>query len=176
MKEGSDKFDWWRARMVGGRTNHWGRISLRFGPKDFKRRSIDGLGDDWPIGYEDVKPYYDKIDQLIGDQYKTYIPAGDQIIDVIPQEFTIPLMEGERCVIIQKELPIPPMGLMRFNPIPPVLAIPQPGTKRYTAIPQATTTLPMVFLRFLAILRAILIPQTGRGRFLAIPPALAILP
>lgn len=57
---------WWRARMLGGRTNHWGRISLRFGPKDFKRRSIDGLGDDWPIGYEDVKPYYDKVDKLIG--------------------------------------------------------------------------------------------------------------
>jgi choline dehydrogenase-like flavoprotein len=57
---------WWRARMLGGRTNHWGRISLRFGPKDFKRRSIDGLGDDWPISYDDVKPYYDKIDELIG--------------------------------------------------------------------------------------------------------------
>jgi choline dehydrogenase-like flavoprotein len=57
---------WFRARMLGGRTNHWGRISLRFGPHDFKRRSIDGLGDDWPIGYEDVKPYYDKIDKLIG--------------------------------------------------------------------------------------------------------------
>ena len=57
---------WWRARMLGGRTNHWGRISLRFGPKDFKRKSIDGLGDDWPIGYEDVKPYYDRIDELIG--------------------------------------------------------------------------------------------------------------
>ena len=52
--------------MLGGRTNHWGRISLRFGPKDFKRKSIDGLGDNWPIGYEDVAPYYDKIDQLIG--------------------------------------------------------------------------------------------------------------
>ena len=60
------KWEWWRARMIGGRTNHWGRISLRFGPKDFKRRSIDGLGDDWPIGYEDIKPYYDKIDRLIG--------------------------------------------------------------------------------------------------------------
>lgn len=60
------KWDWWRARMLGGRTNHWGRISLRFGPKDFKRRSIDGLGDDWPIGYEDIKPYYDKVDKLIG--------------------------------------------------------------------------------------------------------------
>lgn len=60
------KWDWWRARMLGGRTNHWGRISLRFGPKDFKRRSIDGLGDDWPIGYEDIKPFYDRIDKLIG--------------------------------------------------------------------------------------------------------------
>lgn len=64
--EKGTSWDWWRARMVGGRTNHWGRISLRFGPKDFKRKSIDGLGDNWPIGYEDVKPYYDKIDQLLG--------------------------------------------------------------------------------------------------------------
>jgi len=63
--EGTE-WDWWRARMLGGRTNHWGRISLRFGPKDFKHRSIDGLGEDWPIGYEDVKPYYDKVDRLIG--------------------------------------------------------------------------------------------------------------
>ncbi len=52
--------------MLGGRTNHWGRISLRFGPKDFKRYDQDGLGDNWPIGYEDVKPYYDKVDKLIG--------------------------------------------------------------------------------------------------------------
>jgi choline dehydrogenase-like flavoprotein len=65
-KKDGTQWDWWRARMIGGRTNHWGRISLRFGPKDFKRRSIDGLGDDWPIGYEDIKPYYDRIDQLIG--------------------------------------------------------------------------------------------------------------
>ncbi|MDB5231960.1 MAG: family oxidoreductase [Chitinophagaceae bacterium] len=60
------QWDWFRARMLGGRTNHWGRISLRFGPKDFKRKSIDGLGDDWPIGYDDVKPYYDRVDKLIG--------------------------------------------------------------------------------------------------------------
>lgn len=64
-KDGT-KFDWFRSRMVGGRTNHWGRISLRFGPDDFKRHSIDGLGDNWPIGYDDVKPYYDKVDKLIG--------------------------------------------------------------------------------------------------------------
>ena len=60
------RFDWWRARMLGGRTNHWGRISLRFGPDDFRGKSLDGLGDDWPIGYDDVKPYYDRVDDLVG--------------------------------------------------------------------------------------------------------------
>ena len=64
--KGDTDFMWWRGRMLGGRTNHWGRISLRFGPLDFKRRDSDGLGDNWPIGYEDVKPYYDKVDKLIG--------------------------------------------------------------------------------------------------------------
>jgi choline dehydrogenase-like flavoprotein len=60
------EFDWYRTRMFGGRTNHWGRISLRFGPYDFRRKSIDGLGDDWPITYDDLKPYYDKLDRLVG--------------------------------------------------------------------------------------------------------------
>ena len=60
------RFDWWRARMLGGRTNHWGRISLRFGPRDFKGRSHDGLGDDWPIAYADLAPYYDRVDDLVG--------------------------------------------------------------------------------------------------------------
>jgi choline dehydrogenase-like flavoprotein len=60
------RFDWFRSRMLGGRTNHWGRISLRFGPLDFKRKDVDGLGDNWPIGYDDVKPYYDRVDKLLG--------------------------------------------------------------------------------------------------------------
>lgn len=65
-REPGTNFYWFRSRMLGGRTNHWGRISLRFGPLDFKRKSLDGLGDNWPIGYDDVKPYYDKVDKLIG--------------------------------------------------------------------------------------------------------------
>ncbi len=60
------EFHWFRSRMLGGRTNHWGRISLRFGPDDFRRGSISGVGDDWPITYDDIKPYYDRIDRLIG--------------------------------------------------------------------------------------------------------------
>ena len=65
QKDDTD-FRWFRSRMLGGRTNHWGRISLRFGPDDFKKKSIDGLGENWPISYDDIKPYYDKVDKLIG--------------------------------------------------------------------------------------------------------------
>ncbi len=57
---------WFRSRMLGGRTNHWGRISLRMGPYDFKPYSRDGKGFDWPISYEDLAPYYDKTEELIG--------------------------------------------------------------------------------------------------------------
>ncbi|MBB5397269.1 MULTISPECIES: GMC family oxidoreductase [unclassified Mucilaginibacter] len=63
QKDGTE-FAWFRARMLGGRTNHWGRISLRMGPDDFKPK--DGLTDPWPITYDDLKPYYDKVDRMIG--------------------------------------------------------------------------------------------------------------
>ena len=43
------EFVWWRSRMLGGRTNHWGRNSFRMGPYDFKPKTRDGLGVDWPL-------------------------------------------------------------------------------------------------------------------------------
>jgi choline dehydrogenase-like flavoprotein len=52
--------------MMGGRTNHWGRISLRNGPYDFKPRDRDGLGFNWPVDYEDLELYYTKVESLIG--------------------------------------------------------------------------------------------------------------
>jgi choline dehydrogenase-like flavoprotein len=61
------KFTWTRLRAVGGRTLVWGRESGRFGPLDFKPKSLqDGFGEDWPITYEDLAPYYDKVESLIG--------------------------------------------------------------------------------------------------------------
>jgi choline dehydrogenase-like flavoprotein len=66
INEPGRKFEWWRARMVGGRTNHWGRYSFRNGSYDFKPRTRDGLGFDWPIDYGDLAPYYDKVEMLIG--------------------------------------------------------------------------------------------------------------
>ena len=60
------QFRWFRSRCIGGRTNHYGRVQLRYSDYDFKPRSFDGLGWDWPIGYEDIAPYYDKAERLIG--------------------------------------------------------------------------------------------------------------
>lgn len=60
------EFMWWRSRMLGGRTNHWARNSFRMGPYDFKPRSRDGLGVDWPVAYEDIAPWYDKTETIVG--------------------------------------------------------------------------------------------------------------
>jgi choline dehydrogenase-like flavoprotein len=63
--EGS-QFKWFRSRIVGGRTNHYGRMSFRFSEFDFKARDRDGLGHNWPIDYSDISPYYDKAERFIG--------------------------------------------------------------------------------------------------------------
>jgi choline dehydrogenase-like flavoprotein len=73
------QFSWWRARMLGGRTNHWGRISLRMGEYDFKPKSRDGLGEDWPMTYETLAPYYDKTEMLIG------VYGGDDDLENTPR-------------------------------------------------------------------------------------------
>ncbi len=65
VSEGS-KFMWWRSRMLGGRTNHWARNSFRMGPYDFKPYSRDGLGVDWPVSYDEIAPWYDRTEKLVG--------------------------------------------------------------------------------------------------------------
>lgn len=60
-------FSWQgRTRIVGGRTNVWGRQSYRFGPYDFKAASLDGFGVDWPVTYEEMAPYYDIVEDYVG--------------------------------------------------------------------------------------------------------------
>src|SRR5579859_7666401 len=55
-----------RVRMTGGRTNVWGRVCLRYSDLDFKAASFDGYGEDWPISYKDVAPYYDLVEDYVG--------------------------------------------------------------------------------------------------------------
>ncbi len=63
--EGS-QFQWFRSRILGGRTNHYGRMSFRFAEYDFKPYDKDGLGFNWPVSYQDIAPYYDKAEEFIG--------------------------------------------------------------------------------------------------------------
>jgi choline dehydrogenase-like flavoprotein len=55
-----------RMRLTGGRTNVWGRQSYRLGDLDFKAASFDGFGEDWPISYKDLEPYYDLVEEYVG--------------------------------------------------------------------------------------------------------------
>jgi choline dehydrogenase-like flavoprotein len=118
-QEDAGRFEWWRARMLGGRTNHWGRISLRNGPYDFKPHSRDGLGFDWPIAYEDVAPYYDKVELLIGvygsneglENTPNSSPGcllpppkrlvSDYLIQQRAKPLGIPVIPGHRAVLTQ---------------------------------------------------------------------------
>jgi len=59
-------YAWVRARCLGGKTNIWGRLALRLSDYDFKAKSHDGYGEDWPISYSDIAPYYDKVDLYLG--------------------------------------------------------------------------------------------------------------
>lgn len=117
------RFWWWRARMLGGRTNHWGRISLRNGPYDFKPRSRDGLGFDWPIRYEDVAPYYDKVEMLIGVygsnhglentpdspagclQPPPVLRAGEQLAQERGKRLGLPVIPIHRAVLTRRQDP-----------------------------------------------------------------------
>ena len=60
------RYAWVRARCLGGKTNIWGRLALRLSDLDFKAKSHDGYGEDWPIAYKDLEPYYDKVDLYLG--------------------------------------------------------------------------------------------------------------
>jgi choline dehydrogenase-like flavoprotein len=60
------RFDWRRSRVLGGRTLHWSRASDRMSDLEFKAASRDGYGEDWPISYADLAPYYDEVEQFIG--------------------------------------------------------------------------------------------------------------
>jgi glucoside 3-dehydrogenase (cytochrome c) catalytic subunit len=59
-------YAWVRARALGGKTNIWGRLALRLSDYDFKAKSRDGYGEDWPIEYKDIQPYYDRVDRYLG--------------------------------------------------------------------------------------------------------------
>lgn len=59
-------FMWIRGRQVGGKTFCWARESYRYSDYEFKAASRDGFGEDWPVGYKEMEPYYDRVESFIG--------------------------------------------------------------------------------------------------------------
>src|SRR5258708_3099824 len=55
-----------RLRVTGGRTNVWGRVCLRLSDLDLKAATHDGYGEDWPLSYKDLAPYYDLVETYVG--------------------------------------------------------------------------------------------------------------
>ena len=74
----SDKVGVDRVRVVGGRTLHWNAVTLRYAPQDFRERSLQGIEEDWPLIYEEIEPYYDRIEQLIG------VCGNDDGLEILP--------------------------------------------------------------------------------------------
>jgi len=123
-----NQFMWWRARMLGGRTNHWGRLSFRNGPYDFKPYSRDGLGFDWPLDYEDLEPYYEKVELLIGVYGETnglentpdsapgvLLPpppprVGERLVQKQAATLGVPVVAAHRAVLTERQdaVNIPP--------------------------------------------------------------------
>lgn len=79
-------FDWIRGRQVGGRTIMWGRQSYRLSDYELKAASHDGYGDDWPIGYKDLEPYYEIVERFVG------ISGTEEKLPQLPDSVFLPAM------------------------------------------------------------------------------------
>ena len=80
-------FNWIRMRILGGRSLSWGRQSYRMGDLDFKAASHDGYGEDWPLDYAEMTPYYEKVERYVG------ISGQSEGLSQLPDSVFLPPME-----------------------------------------------------------------------------------
>ncbi|HLJ18486.1 MAG TPA: GMC family oxidoreductase [Bryobacteraceae bacterium] len=82
-------YAWVRARLLGGKTAIWGRLALRLSDYDFKAASRDGYGENWPLAYKDLEPYYDRVDTYLGiSGIKEGLPQLPDSLFQRPNKFT----------------------------------------------------------------------------------------
>lgn len=75
-----------RIRVVGGRTIHWNAVCLRFAERDFREKTFEGIEEDWPLSYEELAPFYDRIEQMIG------VTGSKEGLEILPDgKFLKPL-------------------------------------------------------------------------------------
>ena len=80
-------FNWIRMRVLGGRSMSWGRHSYRMSDLDFTAASHDGYGDDWPISYGEMVPYYEEVEKYVG------ISGTAEGLPQLPDSVFLPGME-----------------------------------------------------------------------------------
>jgi len=102
------------GRGVGGGTIHFGGVALRLWPEDFRRRSTDGVGADWPVTYEELEPYYDAVEQEFRLSGPLSMPWGPKR-DAYPQG---PHEQTARDLVIAKG-----MAQLGIDSVPTPLAI-----------------------------------------------------
>jgi choline dehydrogenase-like flavoprotein len=84
--EDSDDISVDRIRVVGGRSIHWNAVCLRFAERDFRERSLEGIEEDWPLGYQELAPYYSYVEKMIG------VTGSRENLDIVPDgDFLPPL-------------------------------------------------------------------------------------
>jgi choline dehydrogenase-like flavoprotein len=88
-----EQFNWVRVRMVGGRSLFWARMSFRLSNYEFKAADYDGFGDNWPISYEDLAPYYDRVEEIFRvsglKEGLEQLPDGNFVADNSPYSGSI---------------------------------------------------------------------------------------
>lgn len=96
------EWEWTRAKVVGGRTNFWGRSSPRFAEIDFRAAGLDGFDVDWPVTYEEMAPYYSRVERMIGVastvQNRPSNPDGEYLPPINFRCLDVILQQGARKV------------------------------------------------------------------------------
>lgn len=125
-------FNWYRARQVGGRLHLWGRNAIRISDEQLKPASRDGFGENWPLSYADLEPWYDRVEGFLGVQGS---PAGIASIPDGKYEAPHPITEAEGQVLRDlaekwPDRPATTCRIVKHNPgrIPlPIVAANQTG-------------------------------------------------
>lgn len=112
--EQSDSVGVDRIRVLGGRTVHWNAVVLRYSPADLREYSLNGIDTDWPISYEELAPYYDRIEQMIGvcgnDDGIETLPAGRHYLPPLPLRCSEQILKrdiagvGAKVISVRKAL------------------------------------------------------------------------
>lgn len=83
-----DPYYWVRIRMAGGKTTRWGRASWRLSDLDLKARDIDGFGENWPVSYAELAPFYDRVEPMFSvlgrNEGIPQLPDGKLQVDQSP--------------------------------------------------------------------------------------------